>query len=111
MFRASPATDGSRLLQRANVVLLLLNVIGAIEYVVRASSSWRIPQEYEHGVYALTGEPFIWAAAVLPTVALFLLVNLTWGALILGYGQWRSGWFFLTVPIWLVAIAIDFAHH
>ena len=60
-------TDRSRLVQRVNVVLLVLNALGAFGYVARASLSW--------------------AVAVLPILAVFLLLNLTWGALILGYRQ------------------------
>jgi len=102
--------DRSRLTQRVNVVLLVLNVIGAFVYVARASLSWAIPQEM--GEVPVTGEPFVWAAAVLPVVAVFLLLNLTWGALILAHRQWRSGRLWLLTPlIWLAAIVIDFAHH
>lgn len=58
------------------------------------------------------GEPLIWAVAVLPILAVFLLLNLMWGALILGYRQWRSvRLWLLAVLIWLAAIAIDFVHH
>ena len=102
--------DRSRLTRRVNIVLLVLNVIGASLYVARASLSWAIPQE--RGEVPVSGEPFVWAAAVLPVVAIFLLLNVTWGALILARRQWRSGrlWL-LTLLIWLTAIAIDFAHH
>jgi hypothetical protein len=97
-------------MQRVNVVLLVLNVIGAIGYVARASLSWAIPQE--HGVVPITGEPLVWAVAVLPIFAVFLLLNLAWGAMILGYRQWRRGrlWL-LAVLIWVAAVAIDFMHH
>jgi hypothetical protein len=85
-------------------------MIGAFGYVARASLSWTIPQE--QGLDSATGEPFIWAMAVLPILAVFLLLNLTWGTLILGYRKWRSGrlWL-LAVLIWPAAIAIDFVHH
>lgn len=96
--------------QRVNVVLLVLNVIGVVRYVVRASLSWAIPQE--QGLDSATGEPFIWAIAVLPILAVFLLLDLTWGAVIVGFRQWRSGrlWL-LSALIWLAAIALDFVHH
>jgi hypothetical protein len=93
-------TDKSRLMQRVNVVWLVLNVLGAIVYLVRASLSWAIPEE--HGLIPITGEPYIWFVAVVPILAVFLLLNLTWGAMILGHRQWRSGrlWF-LAAVIWL----------
>jgi len=69
-------TDRSRLMQRANVVLLVLNALGAFGYVARASLSWAIPQE--QGLDSTIGEPLIWAVAVLPILAVFLLLNLTW---------------------------------
>jgi hypothetical protein len=96
-----------------SVVLLVLNALGAFAYIARTSRSWRIPQEQEQGLDSITGEPFIWAAAALPILAVFLLLNLTWGALILGYRQWRSVrlWLLLPALIWLAAIAVDFAHH
>ena len=54
----------------------------------------------------------VWGEYVIPVVAVGALVNLTWIALILRYRQIRSaGWLFAAAPIWLVAIAIDFAHH
>jgi len=58
-------------------VLLALNLIGAIIYVRRASLSWPIPQE--KGLHSQTGEPFIWAAGVIPIFAIFLVVNAVWG--------------------------------
>jgi hypothetical protein len=69
-------TDRSRLMQRANVVLLVLNALGAFGYVARASLNWAIPQE--QGLDSTIGEPLIWAVAVLPILAVFLLLNLTW---------------------------------
>jgi hypothetical protein len=96
--------------QRWGVVLLVLNFIGAIIYVHRASLSWAIPQE--KGLHSQTGEPFIWAAGVIPIFAIFFVVNGVWGGLILVRRQWRNGYLWLlTALIWLVAIVIDFAHH
>ncbi|MGA9568001.1 MAG: hypothetical protein WBS19_20915 [Candidatus Korobacteraceae bacterium] len=93
------------------IALLMLNVVGAAVYVARASHSWRIPQERELDI-PLTGEPFIWAVAIAPVLAVFALVNLSWAAKILVGRQWRSGrlWL-LAVLVWIVAILIDFAHH
>jgi hypothetical protein len=98
------------LTKRVNLGLLILNVIGAVVYVVAASPSWAIPQE--HGVVPITGEPFVWFAGIFPIVAGLLLLNLAWGALILGYRQWSNGRYWLLIaPIWLIAVLIDFAHH
>ena len=98
--------------QRWSIVLLALNFIGAVVYVVRASPSWVIPQEREAGLHSVTGEPYVWASGVIPICAAFLLLNLTWVVFIIARRQWQSGIFWLsTIAIWMVAMAIDFAHH
>jgi hypothetical protein len=98
--------------QRWSIVLLVLNFIGAVVYVVRASNGWVIPQERALGLHSVTGEPYIWALSVFPVCAVFLVLNLTWVAFILAQKRWQSGIFWLsTIPIWLVAVVIDFAHH
>jgi hypothetical protein len=112
---ATPSEQPNRMLltaQRWSIVLLLLNFIGAVVYVVRASNGWVIPQERAQGMHSVTGEPYIWALSVLPVCAVFLVLNLTWVAFILARKRWQSGIFWLsTIPIWLVALVIDFAHH
>jgi hypothetical protein len=81
-------------------------------YVIRASTGWAIPQERAAGIYTLTGEPFVWAVAVLPIVVVFALLNLIWGAYICVNKRWRSGYFWLmAAAVWLIAVCIDFAHH
>jgi hypothetical protein len=98
--------------QRWSVVLLAFNFIGAVIYVVAASHGWVIPQEREAGLHSVTGEPYVWAGYVFPICAVFLMLNLTWGAFVLGRKRWQSGIFWLlTIPIWLAAVVIDFAHH
>jgi hypothetical protein len=98
------------LTQRVSLALLLFNTIGAVTYVVAASPSRAIPQE--KGAVPITGEPFVWFAAIFPIVAGFLLLNLAWGALILGCRRWSSGRYWLsTIPLWLVAVLVDFAQH
>jgi hypothetical protein len=90
--------------------LIAFNVVGAIVYVCLASRSWVIPQE--RGLHSETGEPFVWALFVMPIFAVFLLANVIWGVFILVRRQWRSGYLWLlTALMWLVAAAIDFAHH
>lgn len=92
--------------RRWAVVLLALNFVGAVVYVRTASHGWVRPGE------SVSGEPFIWFASVLPVCVVFFVLNLTWGAFVLARKQWRIGIFWLVlIPIWLVAVAIDFAHH
>jgi len=96
--------------RRLNLTLFVVNVIGAIIYVVRASPSWAMPQE--RGLHSMTGEPFVWAGSVLLIVAGFALLNLLWGAYICFSRRWRNGYFWLmTAGVWLIAVWIDFAHH
>ncbi len=93
------------------LALLLLNVIGAFAYLIRASSAWAIPQEWAAGIHSITGEPFVWFLAVLPIVTFFFVLNVVWGAVIVRR-QWQAASFWLlTALIWLGALAIDFAHH
>jgi hypothetical protein len=96
--------------QRTNAVLLVLNVAGALLYIWLSSFSWVIPAE--EGLHSLTGEPFIWAMAVLPVLAIALVINLSWGVMILRRRAWSGArlWALVAV-IWLLAIAIDFANH
>jgi hypothetical protein len=105
------ATPNAIAARRWGVILLVLNFIGAVVYVVRASNGWVIPQERELGI-PVTGEPFVWAISIAPVCAVFLVLNLTWGAFILARKRWPSGIFWLlTIPIWLAALVLDFAHH
>ena len=93
------------------LALLLLNVIGAFAYLIRASSAWAIPQERETGIHSITGEPFVWFLAIVPIVAFFFLLNVVWGAVIVRR-QWQAvGFWLLTALVWLGVAAIDFAHH
>ncbi len=92
--------------QRWGVALLMLNAVGAISYVVLASRGWAT-----QGI-PVAGEPFVWAISVMPVCAVFLVLNPIWGAFILARKQWRTGVIWLgIIPIWLVAVGIDFAHH
>jgi hypothetical protein len=98
--------------QRWSVALLVLNFIGAVLYVVGASNGWVIRHEREVGLHPVTGEPYVWALSIFPICAGFLMLNLMWGAFILARKRWQSGIFWLsTIPIWLAAVVIDFAHH
>ena len=100
---------GSNPAKPARHMMWLLNLIGALTYLVLASRSWAIPSE--HGQVPITGEPFVWALA-LPVFGVFSIVNLAWGAMILTRRQWDAARFWLlTALIWLAAVWIDFAHH
>jgi hypothetical protein len=94
------------------MIMLLSNALGAVIYVVLASNSWTIPQEHEHGLHVITGEPFIWALGVGPILFVFLLLNLAWGGFILVRRRWSGGCHWLLAAlVWFIAITIDFAHH
>lgn len=110
MFSNSSLLARFGLRQGTNVILLIVNAIGALLYLWQASLSWAIPQE--KGLNSTTGEPFIWALAILPVFAAALVVNTFWGVVILKRRQWAAGRLWLVVgAIWLVAIAVDFTHH
>jgi hypothetical protein len=97
----------------ASIALLILNVVGAVLYVVAASrGGWAIPEERAAGINTTTGEPFVWFISILPIVAVFLMINLAWGAGILTRRHWQGGRLWLmTAVVWLGAMAVDFAHH
>ena|SRR5471030_1207295 len=90
------------------LVLLLVNVTGAIVYLVVLArlGAWVIPGQ------PVSGEAFVWFPIAAPIYVIYALINSVWGIVILMRRQWRSGslWL-LAMSIWLVAIAIDFAHH
>jgi len=95
------------------VILLTLNVIGAIAYVHLASrGGWVIRQECDAGIRTITGEPFVWFSSIAPVIAIFFVLNLTWVIIILRHRQWIPGRMWLaTAAIWLTAAYIDFSHH
>ena len=96
--------------QQISLALLILNAVGAVVYLLAASPTWAIPEE--RGLSSTTGEPFVWFAAVAPIGGVFALLNLAWGATIITKKQWHQGRLWATAAlIWIVAIAIDFAHH
>jgi hypothetical protein len=93
-------------------VLLALNAIGAGAYVLLASRAWVIPQECEAGIHTTTGEPFVWFYSIAPVIAVFFLLNLAWGTVILRRGEWKTGRMWLAgAAIWVVAAIVDFSHH
>jgi hypothetical protein len=89
-----------------------VNTLGAVVYLVAVSPSWAIPEERATGLHSVTGEPFVWASAGFPILAVFLALNLIWGAAILSKRQRRIARLWLaTSLIWIATLGIDFAHH
>lgn len=76
--------------RRATLAVITANVLGAIMYVVEASSSWAIPEERAAGIYSITGEPFVWAFSVWPVLTLFILLNLVWAGVLISRRRWRD---------------------
>jgi TRAP-type C4-dicarboxylate transport system permease small subunit len=97
--------------QRENAILLIANVVGVVVFLWLGSWTWMPAEERRLGIHSVTGEPLIWALSALPVLAVFIVLNLSWAAFILGRRQWKSGrpWF-LAMMIWLVALAIDVVH-
>ena len=94
------------------LVLLGLNAIGAGAYVLLASRAWVIRQECEAGLNSITGEPIVWFISIAPVIAIFFLLNLGWGTIILKRRQWKIGRMWLTAAaIWIAVTIIDFSHH
>ena len=98
---------------RAGVILVLVNLGGAVVFVWLVSSTWVIPQEREAGLHPATmGDLFIWALIALPIFSCFFALNAGWGTVILYYRQWRSSRLWLVgFLIWLIALVIDHVHH
>jgi len=91
---------------------LLLNILGAIGYLIAVSPSWAIREERQAGIRSITGEPFVWATLGWPILALFFLLNLSWAAFVISKRQWIDGRYWVITPvIWIIALWIDFAHH
>src|SRR5579862_3789667 len=78
---------------RLSLVLFIGNIIGAIAYIRAVEPSWVIPEERAAGIHTVTGEPFVWAVAVVPFVVGFGLLNALWGASLCFWKKWRSGYF------------------
>jgi hypothetical protein len=54
----------------------------------------------------------IWALGVLPIWAIVSLLNLIWGALIVGRKEWRGARLLAVAAcVWLVGVPIDFGHY
>jgi hypothetical protein len=51
---------------KVSALILLANVLGCAIYLLGAQHSWVMPEEEANGIHSVTGEPFVWAAFVLP---------------------------------------------
>jgi hypothetical protein len=110
MFSGSTIIERFGLKKWQNIILLIVNLVGASLYVRLTSYSWALPQE--KGLNSTTSEPFLWAMAVVPTLTVALLIDVPWGVVILKRKYWSSGRLLLFVGvIWVIAITIDFVHH
>jgi hypothetical protein len=97
---------------RVSVAILLANVLGVAIYLLGARYAWVIPEEAANGIHTITGEPFVWALFVLPVWTIFLVMNLTWGSIIVAQRRWIDARVWLIASfIWIVAVIVDFAHH
>jgi hypothetical protein len=95
-----------------SVAILLANILGITLYLLGARHAWVIPEEKTNGIHAITGEPLVWGAFVLPVWIVFLVINLTWGSIIVARRRWLDGRIWLMAFfVWIVAVIIDFAHH
>src|SRR5258708_12309772 len=91
---SSPVMRKVVLTQRKNVILLLVNIVGVVVFLWLGSWTWMPPEERRLGIHSVTGEPLIWAFSALPVLAIFFLVNVSWGAVILPRRQRKSTQFF-----------------
>ena len=97
---------------KISVAIFVANVLGIAVYLLGARHAWVIPAEKANGIHSITGEPFVWAAAVLPVWMVFLVINLAWGWMILVRRRWLDGRIWLMAFfIWIVAVVVDFTHH
>jgi hypothetical protein len=97
---------------KVSALILLANVLGCAIYLLGAQHSWVMPEEEANGIHSITGEPFVWAAFVLPLWIVFLVINLAWAATIVARKLWLDGRIWLTALfIRVLAVIIDFAHH
>ncbi|WP_246410496.1 hypothetical protein [Granulicella aggregans] len=103
----------TRLSTAESMALVVLNVLGAIGYDIAASrGGWKIPEEVAAGINVTTGEPFIWFISILPIVAAFFVINVTWGVCVLRRQRWKAGlYWIIAAAVWLGAVVIDFRHH
>lgn len=97
---------------KLNVGLVIANVLGCTAFLYLASRyTWAIPEERAAGVYAVSGEPFIWAGIVVPIWGTFALINLIWVLTIVKKRWLPAILWWAVVGMWIVAAVIDNLHH
>lgn len=98
---------------KVSLAFVIANVLGVAVYLYLCSRyTWAIPEERAHGVYAVSGEPFVWAGIVVPIWGAFLVINLIWAITIVVQKRWRNALLWSAVACtWLVAAVVDNAHH
>jgi len=107
-----PSRTGRLSFPKVSVAIFVANVSGIAVYLLGARHAWVIPEEKANGIHSITGEPFVWAAFVLPVWIVFLVINLAWGSMIVARRRWLDGRIWLMAFfIWIVAVVVDFAHH
>lgn len=88
---------------------LSFGILGSLFYLKLASAGWRIPSEGSQ--VPVSGEPFVWAAA-LPILMLVVLLNVVWGVWILVKRPARGKAVFAASLLVMVgSVVLDFAHH
>jgi hypothetical protein len=100
---------------RANLSIVLANVLGAAIYLWFSVPLWA-PAELANEPGAGVGDPIIWGFTALPTLALFVLVNFVWllwaGTMFFVRRRWLVKIIYLAVPVlWVVTLFVDFSHH
>jgi hypothetical protein len=97
---------------RSDLIISVINVIGAVAYLWGTSHSWAIPEERARGINTVAGEPFVWAPYALPFLGAFMTVQLLWAIEIIRKKKWSGGLFWLAATVvWVAAVWVDFAHH
>lgn len=106
--------SGSRPLFLA-IVWLAVNAFGAGAFLIVASTSW-IEPELAHIPGAGGGAAFVWFFTAVPLFFLFVLLNigiLLWVRIIRGKQGLspNSKFLWVSLLIWLIALALDNMHH
>jgi hypothetical protein len=109
-FQTAQVTRRFQIARRKDAILFVANVLGIFAYLWLGSWTWTPPQERALQVDT-PGDAFVWALSALPVLAMFFVLNIGWGLIVLIRQQWKSGraWF-LVAMIWFIALAIDRAH-
>jgi hypothetical protein len=93
----------------------VINIILILIYIVVASLSWRIPEEYDAGLSpAMSGSSVLWFESALPILPAVLFVNIIMVTVSLKNRRIDdfTKTIFAFLPLaWTIAIIVDFWHH